>query len=168
MRTVGYLQYDFFSPEKGYLFPGTMLGKQKILAVDAGFDKQSSYRGQSANIAAAIPVFGGDEVAAQFQFIHYDGRTKFPTIADQNDYLLEAGYYVRQVKVQPFFKYESQTFVTSANAPKDVNRYGFGGNYYIRGQNLKWTAQYLRALPQNTTSLKASNEFTMQLQLMYW
>jgi len=43
-----------------------------------------------------------------------------------------------------------------------------GANYYIRRQNLKWTALYLRALPQNTTSSKPSNEFTMQLQLMYW
>jgi len=75
---------------------------------------------------------------------------------------------VHGVKVQPFFKYESQTLVTAANSFKDVNRHSFGGNYYIRGQNLKWTAQYLRALPQNTASLKASNEFTMQLQLMYW
>lgn len=73
------------------------------------------------------------------------GRIKFPTIADQNDYLLEAGYYVYQVKLQPFFKYESQTFVTAANAAEDVNRYGLGANYYIPKQNLKWTAQYLRA-----------------------
>jgi hypothetical protein len=42
-------------------------------------------------VAAAIPVFKGDDAAAQFPFIHYDGRTKFPTIADQNDYLPEAG-----------------------------------------------------------------------------
>jgi hypothetical protein len=167
-RTVGYLQYDFFTPEKGYLFSGTGLGKTKILAVDAGFDKQGSYRATSANVAAAIPVNNGDEVAGQFQFTHYDGRTKFPTIADQNDYLLEAGYYVHQAKAQPFLKYESQNFVTAANASKDINRFGLGANYYIRGQNLKWTVQYLRALPQNTTSLKPSNEFTMQLQLMYW
>ena len=168
MRTVGYLQYDFFSPEKGYLFPGTMLGKQKILAVDGGFDTQGSYRGESANVAAAIPVHKGDEAAAQFQFIHYDGRAKFPTILNQNDYLVEAGYLVHQAKLQPFFKYESQNFVAAANAAKDVNRFGLGANYYIRKQNLKWTALYLRALPRNTTTLKASNEFTMQLQLMYW
>ncbi|HUI56098.1 MAG TPA: porin [Bryobacteraceae bacterium] len=167
-RTVGYVQYDFLSPEKGYLFNGTALGKQKILAVDGGFDKQGAYRGTSANVAAALPVNKGDEVAGQFQFIHYDGRTKFPTIADQNDYLLEAGYYVHQLKLQPFLKYETQSFVTAANWGKDINRFGFGANYYIRGQNLKWTLQYLRAMPQNTTALKASNELTMQLQLMYW
>ena len=49
-------------------------------------------------MAAALPVNKGDEVAGQFQYIHYDGGTKFPTIAKQNDFLLEAGYYVHQAK----------------------------------------------------------------------
>jgi hypothetical protein len=168
MRTAGYVQYDFFTPEKGYLFAGTALGKQKILAVDAGFDVQSSYKAQSANIASALPVNNGDEIAAQFQFTHYNGHTKFPAIPNQKGFLFESGYYVHQAKLQPFLKYEAQTFADAANAAKDINRFGAGANYYIRGQNLKWTVQYLRALPQNTTSLKASNEFTMQLQLMYW
>jgi hypothetical protein len=168
LRTTAYLQYDFFDREKGYLFTGTGLGKQKILAVDAGVDTQSTFRAYSANTAAAIPVNNGDEVAAQFQFAHYDGRTKFTTIPDQNDYLLEGGYYVHQAKVQPFVKYESQTFVTAANASKDINRFGLGATYYIHGQNLKWTCQYVRAMPQNTATVKPTNEFTVQLQLFYF
>jgi hypothetical protein len=167
-RTAGYLQYDFFDREKTYLFNGTFLGKQKILAVDAGFDRQGAYRGYSANVAAAIPVNQGDEVASQFQYVHYDGQTKFPSIPDQNDYLLEAAYYVHRAKIQPFLKYETQDFVAAANASKDINRFGFGANYYIRGQNLKWTCEYLRAMPQNTTATKPANEFTVQLQLMYF
>jgi hypothetical protein len=168
LRTTGYLQYDFFEREKGYLFNGTFLGKQKVLAVDIGVDKQSSYRGYSANVAAAIPVNQGDEVASQFQYIHYDGRTKFTAIPNQNDYLLEAGYYSHKAKIQPFLKFESQNFVAAANASKDINRVGFGANYYIHGQNLKWTCAYLRAMPQNTTAVKSTNEFTVQLQLMYF
>jgi hypothetical protein len=168
LRTTGYLQYDFFDREKGYLFTGTGLGKQKLLALNAGVDKQGSYRGYSADIAAAIPVNKGDEVAGQFQFIKYDGRTKFTALPNQNDFLVEAGYYVHQAKAQPFLKYEAQSFVAAANASKDINRFGFGANYYIRGQNLKWTAQYLRAMPQNTLALKSTNEFTVQLQLMYF
>jgi hypothetical protein len=167
-RTTGYLQYDFFDREKGYLFPGTFLGKQKILAVDAGFDRQSTYRGYSVNVAAAIPVNQGDEVASQFQYIHYDGKTKFTAIPDQNTYLLEAAYYSHKAKIQPFMKYETQRFVAATNAPKDINRAGFGANYYIHGQNLKWTAEYLRAMPQNTTTIKSTNEFIVQLQLMYF
>ncbi|MBZ5621189.1 MAG: OprO/OprP family phosphate-selective porin [Acidobacteriia bacterium] len=168
LRTAGYLQYDFFDREKGYLFTGTGLGKLKILAVDAGVDKQGSYRGYSANAAAAIPINKGDEVAGQFQYIHYDGRTKFTAIPDQNDFLLEAAYYVHQAKIQPFLKYETQAFVAAANASKDINRFGLGATYYIRGQNLKWTCQYLRAIPQNGSPLKSANEFTVQLQLMYF
>jgi Phosphate-selective porin O and P len=168
LRTAAYLQYDFFDREKGYLFTGTTLGKQKILAVDAGIDRQGSYRGYSANVASDIPVNNGDEVAAQIQFYHYDGRTKFTAIPDQNDFMLEAAYYAHKVKLQPFIKYESQAFVASANASKDIDRFGLGANYYIRGQNLKWTCQYLRALPQNGSPLKPSNEFTVQLQLMYY
>ena len=112
----GYLQYDFFDREKGYLFSGTGLGKAKILAVDAGFDRQGSYRGYSANVAAAIPVRKGDEVAGQFQYIRYDGRAKFPGIPLQNDFLVEAGYYCHKVKIQPFVKYEAQAFAAAANA----------------------------------------------------
>ncbi|MGD0580015.1 MAG: porin [Bryobacteraceae bacterium] len=168
LRTAGYLQYDFFDREKGYLFTGTGLGKQKILAVDAGLDRQGSYRGYSANTAAAIPVNQGDEVAGQFQYYHYDGQTKFTAIPDQNDFLVEAAYYVHQAKIQPFLKYETQAYVAAANASKNVNRAGFGANYYIRGQNLKWTCQYLRAMPQNGSALKPANEFTVQLQFVYF
>jgi hypothetical protein len=168
LRTTGYLQYDFFDREKGYLFSGTGLGKAKILAVDAGFDRQGSYRGYSANVAAAIPVRKGDEVAGQFQYIRYDGRAKFPAIPLQNDFLVEAGYYAHAVKIQPFVKYEAQAFAAAANASKDINRFGMGANYYIHGQNLKWTGQYLHCLPQNGSPLKPSNEFTVQLQFMYF
>lgn len=167
-RTTGYLQYDFFNREKGYLFSGTSLGKQKILAVDAGVDAQGSYHGFSANTAAAIPVHQGDEASAQFQYIYYDGGIKFPTIAMQNDYLLEGAYYSHRAKVQPFVKYDEQDFVHSVDATKSIHRAGFGANYYIRGQNLKWTLQYLRAMPQNGSPLKATNELTMQLQLYYY
>jgi hypothetical protein len=58
--------------------------------------------------------------------------------------------------------------VAAPNASKDINRLGAGANYYIRGQNLQWTVQYLRALPRNSTTLKPSNEFSLQLQLLYW
>jgi hypothetical protein len=162
------VQWDFFAREKGYLFSGTTLGKEKLLAVDGGFDVQGAYHGLSANTAAAIPVRHGDEVAAQVQYVHYDGALKFPTIADQNDFLLEGAYYVHKAKLQPFVKYEEQNFVSAVNDTKDIHRAGFGANYYIRGQNLKWTLQYLRAMPQNGSSEKATNEVTMQLQVYYF
>lgn len=168
MRQTLYLQYDFFSPEKEYAYAGTALGKRKILAVDVGGDKQSSYRAYSANIANDTPVRGGDEVGLNFQYLHFDGRQKFTSIPDQNNFLAEAAYYVHKAKVQPFARFETQNFVAAVNNTKNINRVGGGLNYYIRGQNLKWSVQVLRALPQNGSPIRPSNQFTLQMQAFYF
>lgn len=168
LRSAGYLQYDFFSREKEYTYVGTALGKKKILAVDVGGDKQSSYRSYSANVASDTPVHHGDEIGLNVQYLHFDGREKFLTIPDQNNTLTELAYYSRKFKVQPFGRFETQDFVASVESTKNIRRTGGGVNYYIHGQNLKWTAQYLRALPNDGSKLKAANEFTLQLQFFYF
>jgi len=40
--------------------------------------------------------------------------------------------------------------------------------YYIRGQNLKWTFQVLLAQPQNGSLIRPGNEFTLQMQAFYF
>jgi len=109
----------------------------------------------------------GDEIAGQFPYIPYDGGTKFTAIPDQN-FLVEAAYFLHRAKVQPFLKYEPQAFAAASNASKHVNRFGAGASYYIKCQSLKWTTQYLRCLPQNGSPLKPSNEFALQLQFRYF
>jgi len=167
-RPALYLQYDFFDREKEYAYAGTALGKRKILAIDVGGDKQSKYRSDSLNITNDTPVNGGDEVGLNFNVMHFDGRNFFTSIPDQTNYCMEAAYYFHKIKTQPFAKFETQDFTAAANGIKDINRYGAGFNYYIHGQNLKWTGQYTRALPQNGSTIRPSNEFTMQLQVFYY
>jgi len=167
-RPALYLQYDFFDREKEYAYAGTALGKRKILALDIGGDKQGTYRSTSLNVASDTPVRGGDEVGFNFAVMHFDGRQMFTALPDQTNYLLEGAYYFHKIKTQPFAKFETQDFTAAVNGSKDINRYGGGFNYYIHGQNLKWTAQYTRALPQNGSTLRPSNEFTMQFQVFYY
>ncbi|MGC9950316.1 MAG: hypothetical protein ABSF64_28460 [Bryobacteraceae bacterium] len=166
-RPAMYLQYDFWSPEKEYAYAGTALGKRKILVIDVGGDKQGTYRSETANAAIDKPVNGGDEIGFNFNFLHFDGRTMVE-IPDQNNYVVEGAYYLHKYKVQPFAKFETQNFVTGVEGIHDINRWGSGLNYYIHAQNLKWTFQYLRALPQNGSTIRPSNEFTMQLQVFYF
>jgi Phosphate-selective porin O and P len=168
LRPALYLQYDFFDREKEYAYAGTALGKRKLLAVDVGGDKQSSYRSLSANIASDTPVNGGDEVGFNLNYFHFDGRQKFTALPDQNNFMGEAAYYIHKAKVQPFVRWETQRFVAAVNNTKDINRVGGGFNYYIRGQNLKWTFQMLRAQPQNGSLIRPSNEFTLQMQVFYF
>ena len=167
-REALYLQYDFFDREKEYAYAGTALGKRKILALDVSGDKQSAYRSLNMNVANDTPVRGGDEVGFNFAVMHFDGRNFLTAIPDQTNYLMEAAYLFHKIKTQPFAKFETQDFTAAVNGSKDINRWGTGLNYYIHGQNLKWTAQYTRALPQNGSTIRPSNEFTMQLQVFYY
>jgi hypothetical protein len=168
LRTSGYVQYDFFDREKGYSYVGTALGKSRILALDAGVDKQSDYRAYSANLASDTPVHGGDEVGVNLQYFHFDGRRKFLNIPDQNNFLGEFTYYLHRAKVQPFGRIEAQSFVEEVARTNNIRRAGGGLHYYIRGQNLKWTAQYLRATPGSGSALRPANELTVQLQFFYF
>jgi hypothetical protein len=168
LRTAAYVQYDFFDREKGYSHTGTALGKSRILALDAGVDKQGAYRAYSANLANDTPVLGRDEIGFNLQYLHFDGRRKFLNLPDQNNFLGELAYYIHREKLQPFGRVETQSFVAEANRANDILRAGGGANYYIRGQNLKWTVQCLHAVPRNGSSLKPSNEFVVQLQFFYF
>ena len=166
-RGSGYLQYNFFETEKGYVFAGTNLGKKKILNVSTGMDAQSSYSAYSGNVFAAIPVGKGDEVGGQVQCIHYDGSDFIKTLPRQNDYLVEAAYYVSKAKVQPFAKWESQRFSEAVDQVNDVDRYGVGLNYYVSAQNFKISAQYLR-VNYKADGKSGTNQFTVQLQAFYF
>ena len=164
-RTAGYLQYNFFEKEKGYVFAGTNLGKKKVLNVNGGFDMQKDYKAYSGDVFASIPVAKGDEIGGQVQWIHYDGGDFIKTIPKQDDLLVEAAYYLSKVKVQPFLKYESQKFAYDVDKAKDQDRFGGGLNYYVSGQNFKITAQYLRVDPKSS-ALKSTNQFTIQIQAL--
>ncbi len=167
LRKAAYIQYNFLGKELGYAFVGTALGKQKTVALNAGVDSQGSYRAYSANLAANIPVRDGDEIGGQFQYMYYDGRSRFPTIPKQNDFLFELAYYNGRTKVQPFVKYETANFVRTADCEKEYQRWGGGVNYYIHGQRLKFTGQVQRLLPQNSL-VHPSTEAAVQLQVYYF
>lgn len=165
-RNAGFLQYNFFERDTGYILTGTSLGKKKMFNIFAGYDGQNSYHAYNGDVFWTLPVNAGDEFGGQVQAIHYDGQHFLTSIPRQNDYLVELAYYSKMAKVQPFGKYEKQSFSADANHGLDQNRWGGGLNYYVAGQNLKFTAQYVRIMPQSP--IKDSNEFTLEMQVWYY
>src|SRR4029077_15853316 len=166
-RHSAYLQYDFFEKERGYVYRGTNLGKTKVLAISGGYDGQKKYKSYSANVVATLPLGAGNEFAGQIQRCHCDGGTYTPCLPRQNGDVIELGYYFAPLKLQPFAKVESQKFKPSFSPSRDQNRVGGGVNYYVYGQNLKFTGQVLHVKPKNN-ALNATNEFTIQMQMWYY
>jgi hypothetical protein len=165
-RDTAYLQYNFFDTERGYVFPGTNLGKRKLLSLSGGYDGQSNYHSYSGNLFWNLPDAAKDELGGQVQWCHFDGNTFIPTLPRQNDYLAELAYYVSGAKIQPFGKWEQQKFAADAQKKNDVTRWGGGFHYYVYGQNLKLSAQYLRIMPR--APIKDTNEFTLAMQVWYF
>jgi Phosphate-selective porin O and P len=166
-RHSAFLQYEFFEKERGYVYRGTNLGKNKILAISGGYDGQKTYKSYSGNVYASLPMGAGNEFAGQIQRSHYDGGTYITALPRQNDDVIELGYYLSALKLQPFFKVEDQKFNPAATPSKDQNRVGGGLNYYVSGQNLKFTGQVLRVKPKNN-AINSTTEFTIQMQMWYY
>jgi len=162
-----WLNYDFFDKETGYVYKGTNLGTRKIVAVSSGYDAQRDYKAYSASVHATIPEPGKDEFAVLAQGVHYDGGKFLTTLPRQNDYLVEGDWYFAPLKVQPFAKYEDQHFTIASTPSKDQKRYAGGLNYYVAGQNLKFTGQATHVKPSNN-ALHATNEYTVQMQVWYY
>ena len=165
-RNSAYLQYNFLETERGYVYAGTNLGKKNIFNISGGYDGQNGYHAYSADAFTNLKVGAGDEFAAQFQWAHYDGEHSFIDIPRQNDYLVELAYFISAAKLQPFGKYEKQSFSAGELQKNDVYRWGAGAHYYVYGQNLKLSAQYLRITPK--APVKDTNEFTFAMQVYYF
>ena len=167
-RTSGRLQYNFFDPEKGQFYPGTYLGKKKVLAVGAGFDVQADYRAYAADVFLDLPMPGKSGLTAQVDVIHYDGGETFPAFLKQNDLFAEAGYYFGGPRLLPFARYEQQNF--SGEPARLLNRrnYQFGLTWYPYGENLNVRAGWTILQRPNDPATPSANQFTIQLQLFYF
>lgn len=165
-RSAGRLQYNFLDTEVGPFYTGTYLGKKKIFSIGVGYDTQSYYNAYSGDLFFDLPAGKAGAVTGQFDWVHWDGEKTFTALSQQNDFFGELGFFLAGPKVQPYLKYEKQTFARSNNT-KGQHRFQVGMNYYIAGQNLKLTAAYTKIMPSNLPT-PSTNQFTVQLQLFYF
>jgi hypothetical protein len=171
---AGRVQYDFFDPEYVYSYPGTNLGKKKVLAI-AGFGQgQGSYKGYGGDVFFDWPVTALGAVTAEADYIHYDGHRyvfnnngTLNTLPEQDTLYVNAGYYFCNLNLQPFGRYEFLNFADAVNHAKEQERFGVGFNYYVFGQNFKIVPYYERVMPKvqpTTAAIKDFNRFVVEWQ----
>jgi len=163
-RTAGRLQYNFFDTETGFFTAGTYLGRKHIFSIGAGFDFQKEYRAFAIDSYFDQPL-GSGALTAQVDLFHYEGGGTLTTLPEQNDYLIEAGYYLSDVQLMPWVKFEGQTFVGAANESKDQTRFQVGISCYVEAYNFNIKAGYGKISPKVG---KEQNLFTVQVQMFYF
>ncbi|HYM59385.1 MAG TPA: hypothetical protein VEZ11_00685 [Thermoanaerobaculia bacterium] len=164
-RAAGRVQYEFWDTEQVPFYPGTYLGKKKVLAIGGGFDHQQNFKAWALDGFLEKPLANKDSVTCQLDWLVYDGSTTFTAIPKQSDVLAEAGYYITSYKIQPFVRYEDQSFAATANKSKNQQRYQAGLTWYPWGYNYNIRGAFTRVSPKvgNTT-----NEWTVQMQFFYF
>jgi hypothetical protein len=190
LRWVGRAVYNFFDTEKGYVPVGTNLGKKKILSIGGSYDAQSTYRAHGADFMIDWPTDPADATngqnafTAHVDYIHFDGGCGLtaagtrstdcliPTVTAQDEVFTDMGFYFVDWKLQPFLRYEQNTFVDEIDRRNDSRRYMSGFNYYFAQQNFKVAAAYERIVPKVAGSAagkqKNTNHFVVQFQIFYF
>ena len=176
-RIAGRAVYNVFDTEKGYVPVGTNLGKRKILSIGGGVDTQRHYLAYGGDVMVDWPIgpgdakTGQDAITAHVDYIHWDGSTSIPTLLPQRTLFTDMGYYFNAVKLQPFFRYEREDFTNTVDQVKNQQRFMAGLNYYVSAQQMKITAAWERIMPKTqpaTATIKNSNHFVVQLQVVYF
>ncbi|HSB35464.1 MAG TPA: porin [Thermoanaerobaculia bacterium] len=161
---TGRVQYNIFDTEVYNMpsYPGSYRGSKKILALGAAYQTQGNYKYASGDVYASIPVPSG-AVEGTLQYQYVDGGKLFPTLAQQNIYMVEAGWYGKKSKVGPWARYE-KAFYSGAESRNEQRIWG-GLGYWLFGTNFNIKAAYQRIMPKVAVD---RNQFILQLQFYYF
>ena len=191
LRSAARLQYCFLDREKGFFYTGSTLGKGRMVNVGVGLDMQGSYRGYSADAFIDLPVSETGSITVSASAGSFDGggsdldSTAFTgLVPKQSIIFFEAGFLFKELNLQPYLKYESQSVRAAVlkqvgasaatlgyqNSLRSGDRFGFGVNYFINGHGASVKAMYeivgrYRATPTPGLAERVINgEASLQVQ----
>lgn len=154
-------------PENDYGYKGTYLGTKKVLTVGAAYQfepdvaygdtvartDKKDYEAWTVDGYFEYPLEGIGTVTASaaYEKVDLDGAYKganpdLGTIGingEKNGWYVKGGYMLPGLPLQFFGRYEKWRFADLNNIfDQKIDWYGLGANYYLRGQNLKLTAEF--------------------------
>lgn len=179
-------------PEKNHGYQGTYLGKKKVLTLGAAYQYESNavmvntaqgwendYNGWTVDLFAEYPVedLGTVTFSSAYVDIDFDDAYKSALAEDavtgasgeRNGAYVKAGYMLPNLPLQFFARYEDWCYAKLGDTfDQDVEQLGLGFNYYLKGQNLKLTAEYSQTdYDQNDAASSDVDTFVGQLQLIF-
>ncbi len=160
LRYSGRLAYWPLDTFTGIYYFGTGFGQKKIVSLGTSMDHQQDYNSVALDFFADLPVAGRDAITFQVDWIRYNGGRTFLQLPRQDGWFVEAGYYIRKVKLTPFFQYNGLQ-VDRDQRPNE-NRYQGGVAFWPKGHtfNLKFSvAQQRKDGLENRTQYQFSCQF---------
>jgi len=162
LRVAGRAQFNVLQADKNFFYGGTSLGSRKILSFGGAFDHQEDFSAYDGDIFLDHPL-GPGAITTQFHYNRFDGGDTLTTLKKQGDMLLEAGYYIRSLKLTPWLQWQRRDMLDTDSG--DETRTGLGASYYWVGHNANIKAGYTHIAPHG---VGAQRQFTIQFQIFYF
>jgi hypothetical protein len=162
-RFMGRVMLNFGDAQKGLYYSGTTLGKSKILSVGASFDSQEDYSQYSIDAHWDQPLGGGNAITASAAYSNIDGDDFLPSLAEQENIWLEAGFYFAEAKLLPFVQYAERDYKDNGIADSDSWQIGIG--YMFRGHAGNVKLSYSQSSTDAVTGQVSNDVDTIWLNL---
>lgn len=184
---------SLLEPEKDYGYKGTYLGKKKVLTVGAAYQMEKDvayadeagaadavdYQAWTADLFFEYPTAGAGTFTASTAYVDYDLDDAYQgsdpdsgaigVNGEKNGYYVKAGYLLPTLPLQLFGRFENWSFAQLDGIyDQEVDWYGAGLNYYLRGQDLKLSLEYsVTDYDQESAAAEDFKTLVAQLQVLF-
>ncbi len=158
LRVFGRLMLNLIGSQKGLFYTGTTLGKKQLLSVGMSYDTQDDYSTFSVDAFYDQPI-GDSGLTLQADWSNVDGGDFLTSLPEQDNLLLEGGFYFAALKLLPFIQYSERDFKSSSLADQDKFIIGLGWMFSGHNGNLKFSWGQ-----NHTDGAKDRDEVMLQLQ----
>jgi Phosphate-selective porin O and P len=188
LRYSARVHLSLLDPEKGYGYKGTYMGKKKVFTVGAAYQLEQDvaiagtesvdYSAWTVDLFAEYPVEEMGTFTFSAAYVDYDMDDAYKNGSPDDDVIgvngeknggyIKAGYMLPNLPLQAFARVENWSFAKLGDEyDQEIDLYGVGFNYYLRGQNLKVTVEYSDLDYDKDTTAEDIKTFAAQVQVMF-
>jgi hypothetical protein len=181
---------SLLDPEKGYGYKGTYMGEKKVLTIGAAYQFENDvtetgpdadsvdYSAWTVDVFAEYPVEDIGTFTLSGAYVDYDLDDAYQhglpdgdvtgLNGEKNGYYVKAGYMFPNLPLQLFGRVEGWSFARLGDVyDQEIDWYGGGFNYFLRGQNLKVTVEYSKLDYDEEVNVEDIDTLTAQLQVIF-
>jgi hypothetical protein len=192
-RYTGRAHLTFLDGETGYGYKGSYLGKKKVVTLGAAYSVEEDvayadcanqtdavdYKAWTVDLFAEYPVEGVGTFTFSTAYVDYDMDDAYQgadpdsgvigVAGEKNGGYTKVAYMLPNMPLQFFFRAENWSLAELDGVyDQEIDWYGGGFNYYVRGQNLKFTVEYSTVeFDEESADYEDFDSLTAQLQVLF-
>jgi hypothetical protein len=170
LRTTGMVMINLGDAQPGWFYNMNSLGSLNVLSFSAGYDYIGNSEvkdGKAWNVGVHLEQpLGNGRIVGSATFYDYDGPNygfEGQAASAQAGYLMPCSFNEGS-HIQPVLRWQHQD---NDNTDRKIDSFGIGLNYFLKGHNINFKAEYTINDRFNTATGDRVDAFRFQTQLLF-